>query len=77
MNLQMQGREISWFARMIADTTISIITILGTDFYNERKKYLAKLQSLNVYPIQSRIAKAKLINLSPRLSVNFIHFKNK
>jgi len=74
--LQEQGKDNRWFARMIADTTISIITILGTQFYSEHKDYLAKLKALNIYPIQSKIAKAKLINLSPRLAVELLHLKN-
>ena len=77
MDLEANGQDNRWFARMIADTTISIITILGTQFYSERKGYLAKLQSLGIYPIQSRIAKARLINLSPRLAVELLHIKNK
>ena len=71
------GKDNRWFAMMIADTVISIITILGTQFYEERKEYLAKLQGLNIYPIQSQIAKAKLINLSPRLAVELLHIKNR
>lgn len=74
--LQEQGKDNRWFARMIADTVISIITILGTQFYSEHKDYLAKLKALNIYPIQSKIAKAKLINLSPRLAVELLHLKN-
>lgn len=74
--LQKQGKDNRWFARMIADTIISIITILGTQFYSEHKDYLAKLKALNIYPIQSKIAKAKLINLSPRLAVELLHLKN-
>lgn len=71
-----QGKANQWFTRMIADTTISIITILGTQFHSERKEYLAKLEALNIYPIHSRIAKAKLINFSPRLAVELLHLKN-
>ena len=74
--LKEQGRANRWFTKLIADTVISIITILGTQFYVERKEYLAKLEALNVYPIQSRIAKARLINLSPRLAVEVLHIKN-
>ena len=75
--LQEQGKDNRWFARMIADTVISIITILGTQFYSEHNDYLAKLKALNIYPIQSKIAKAKLINLSPRLAVELLHIKNR
>lgn len=74
--LSKHGKEKRWFARMIADTVISIMGILSTQFYDERTAYLAKLKESDVYPIQSRIVKAKLINLSPRLAVALLHIKN-
>jgi len=74
--LQAQGKDYGWFDRMLADTVISIIDILSTQFYEERKDYLTKLEVLKVYPIQLRIAKARLINLSPRLAVVLLHIKN-
>lgn len=77
MDLQDQGKDNRWLARMIADTVISIITILGTQFYDERKAYLRQLHDMNIYPIRSHIAKARLINLSPRLAVELLHIKNK
>jgi len=77
MDLQDQGKVNQWFARMIADTVISIITILGTQFYDERKAYLKQLYDMNIYPVSSHIAKACLINLSPRLTVELLHVMNK
>lgn len=74
--LASDGKDSRWFARMIADTVISIIGILSTQFYEERKEYLAELKKLNIYPIQSQITKAKLINFSPRLAVEILHIKN-
>ncbi len=67
----------SWFSRMIADTVISVIGILSVDFYNERKAYLAQLKAMNIYPLQSKSPKAKLINFSPRLAVEVLHIKNR
>lgn len=75
-DLQEKGLDNRWFARMIADTVISIMGIISTQFYKERKEYLEKLKDLGVYPIQSRITKARLINLSPRLAVTILHIKN-
>lgn len=75
--LQEQGKDVAWFNMMIADTVISIITMLGTLFHNDSKEYLTQLKSLRVYPIQSRIAKARLINFSPKIAVELIHLKNK
>lgn len=74
--LQERGLNNSWFSHMIADTVISVIGILSVDFYAERKVYLKQLQSMNIYPIQSQSTKAKLINLSPRFAVEFLHWKN-
>lgn len=74
--LQEQGADNPWFSRMIADTVISIITILATHFYEERKKYLSQLKNLNIYPLASNSMKARLINFSPRLAVELLHIKN-
>ena len=74
--LQERGKDNRWFARMIADTVISIIGILSAQFYDERKEYLAKLKELRIYPIKSSLFKARLINLSPCLAVTLLHLKN-
>lgn len=74
--LQERGLNNLWFSHMIADTVISVVGILSVDFYAERKVYLKQLQSMNIYPIQSKSTKAKLINLSPRFAVEFLHWKN-
>lgn len=75
--LQENGQSNVWFSRMNADTVISVIGILSVDFYAERKSYMAQLQQMDVFPIQSNNAKAKLINLSPQLAVWLLHLKNK
>ena len=74
--LQEKGLNNAWFSRMIADTVISVIGILSVDFYSERKGYLEQLKQMNVYPLTSKSTKAKLINLSPRLAVELLHWKN-
>lgn len=75
--LAAQGKDNRWFRRMIADTVISIIGILSVSFYNERKAYLAQLRQMKVYPIQSQLLKARMINFSPRLAVEVLHAKNR
>lgn len=75
--LQEKGLNNVWFSRMIADTVVSVIGILSVDFYNERKAYLEQLKAMNIYPLQSKLPKAKLINFSPRLAVEVLHIKNK
>lgn len=74
--LQKQGKDNAWFGRMIAANVISIIGILSTDFYNERKSYLTQLREMNIYPLQSKVSKARLINFSPRIAVELLHLKN-
>ena len=71
-----EGHEDDWFGRMIASLVVSIIGLLSTDFYAERKSYLERLRALQIYPLQSRSSKAKLINFSPRLAVELLHLKN-
>lgn len=75
--LENKGLNNAWFDRMIADTVISVIGILSVDFYNERKEYLTQLKQMNVYPLTSKLPKAKLINFSPRLAVEILHIKNR
>ena len=74
--LQENGEDNRWFERMIAATVTSIISILSTQFYEERKEYLDILRRYGVYPIKSTSTKTILINLSPRIAVELLHLKN-
>ena len=74
--LASQGHNNQWFARMIADNIISIIEIIAIDFYEERKAYLTQLKQYEVFPIQSKAVKARLINFCPRMVVEMLHLKN-
>ena len=74
--LQRQGKDTSWFKKMISDTVIGIVTIIAVQFYSDRKTYLKQLATLDIYPIAYNAQKAKLINLSPRLAVELLHLKN-
>jgi len=75
--LQEHEKDNRWFARMIADTVISIITIIAVQFYEERILYMKQLNELGVYPIQSKTIKAKLINISPCFVIMLLHLKNR
>ncbi len=75
--LQEKGLNNTWFSRMIADTVISVIGMLSVTFYSEKDSYLNRLKELDIYPIQSRKWKARIINLSPRLAVELLHVKNR
>lgn len=76
MELEQKGLSNAWFNRMIAATVISVIGILSTLFYRERKAYLDALYDMHVFPISNRSTKARLINCSPRLAVELLHLKN-
>ena len=76
VNLQKSGRYNIWYTRMIANTVVSVIGMLSTTFYAEKDGYLIQLQDMKVFPIANMSFKARLINLSPRLAVALLHFKN-
>ena len=76
-DLKSLGKDSSWYAKMIAATVISIVGILSTQFYNERKDYLSQLKEFDIFPIQSHSLKARLINFSPRLAVELLHLKHR
>lgn len=76
VDLQKCGRYNRWYRDMISDLVVSIIGMLSTTFYDERDAYLAQLQQLQIYPLQSKSLKARLINISPRLLIGLLHIKN-
>lgn len=76
IDLRKSGRYNRWYADMISDTVVSVIGILSGEFYEERETYLDGLKQLDLYPIQPRTLKARLINLSPKLAVKLLHLKN-
>lgn len=76
-DLRKNGRYNIWFRNMISDLVVNIIGLLSVDFYDEKDKYLAQLKQLQVYPLQPKSIKARLINISPLMMVKLLHFKNK
>jgi len=74
--LRKSGRYNGWYQDMIAMTVIGVIGKISEDFYAERVKYLDWLNQLQVLPITSLSFKARLINLSPKLTVEILHLKN-
>ena len=75
-DLRKSGRYNRWYQDMISDTVVSIIGMLSVEFYDEKDAYLTQLKQLNMYPLEPKSLKAKLINLSPRLAVGLLHIKN-
>lgn len=76
IDLRKNGRYNRWYRDMISDNVVSIIGMLSVEFYDEKDAYLAQLKQLNMYPLEPKSLKAKLINLSPRLAVELLHIKN-
>ena len=78
----MQAPGNRWFQSEIAGVTLSILSIIVFEFWDDRKQLLAELRHKNVYPLQSHFAvhntnKLRLINLSPLLYCYLLRLKNK
>ena len=75
--------EKRWFEGMIAGTTLSVLTLVTADFYQERRNFIQKLRMKKVFPLSCYHAteraarKYKLINISPELFCLLHHWKNK
>lgn len=76
IDLRKNGRYNRWYRDMISDTVVSIIGMLSVEFYAEKDVYLEQLKQLNIYPLEPKSLKARLINFSPRLAVELLHIKN-
>lgn len=76
IDLKKSGRYNRWYRDMISDLVVSIIGMLSVDFYGEKDAYLSYLQQLQIYPLQPKSLKARLINVSPRMFVELLHVKN-
>lgn len=76
IDLRKSGRYNRWYRDMISDTVVSIIGMLSVEFYAEKDAYLEQLKQLNIYPLEPKSLKARLINFSPRIAVELLHLKN-
>ena len=76
VELRNSGRYNRWYQNMISDLVVSIIGMLSVDFYNEKDAYLAQLKQLQIYPLQPKSLKARLINISPSFAVELLQLKN-
>lgn len=77
IDLRKRGRYNRWYRDMISDLVVGIIRMLSTTFYAEKDVYLEQLNQLNVYPLAPKSLKVRLINISPRIAVELLHYKNK
>lgn len=83
LSIQMSRLEDKrWYQGMIAHITVSIITRISTELYQQRDYYLNELKQKGVYPLslfnsnKSAKRKIRLINISPRFCCCVIHFFN-
>lgn len=76
IDLKKSGRYNRWYRDMISDNVVSIIGMLSVEFYDERNTYLKQLDQLNIYPLESKSLKARLINISPCMVIFMLHLKN-
>lgn len=72
-----------WYDNMKAHSTFSLLKMVSSYFYDDRKVYIKKLKELNTLPLRfnnkttKKIAKQmKLINFSVSLFMFLINFKN-
>ena len=77
-----QYSKCAWLPNMRSSMVVSILAIVARYLYAQRNLYLTKLKSLGVYPLsidkqgKTYLRKARLINISPRLTVELLHLKN-
>ncbi len=70
-----------WYQGMIAATIISVLGMIATDFFRDRKDYLEKVKAKNVYPLSTFHTSARtkykiwLINFSPCLYCRLVHLR--
>lgn len=74
MKAQMADKiDRRWYEGIIAGMVISIFGTIATDFFDERRKFIKKLEELAVFPLsdyqlnRGALRKRKLINLSPEM----------
>ena len=72
-----------WFTGQIASMVVGVLTMVATDFYNERNSYLRQIEALGVFPLSDYHAtkyfrrKLRLANiLGPRLFCCVMHLKS-
>ena len=77
---QTQYPQCRWLRKMRSIITLGVLTSIAREFYKERKEYIARLMSMNVFPLtiadqgKTYIRRAKLVNLfGPRLYCSLMH----
>lgn len=77
-----QSPSCTWLRHMQSNMVANVLSIVASDLYPLRHDYISHLRALDVFPLtiadqgKSYKRKARLINFSPRLAVEFLHLKN-
>ena len=78
-----QVKDCQWFDGMISGLMVSVVGIIASTFYTERKKYVQQIKSMHLLPLSTyHIAprvqrKVKLINLSIDLAVLLLYLRDR
>ena len=78
-----QYSKCSWLPNMRSSMVVSVLASVAKYLYSERNMYIKRLYFLGVYPLsianqgKTYLRKAQLINISPSLAIELLHFKNK
>ena len=77
-----QAPNNRWFRSEIAGITLSLLSIIAFEFWDEHETLLRQLQAKHIYPLKSHFAihnpnKLRLVNLSPLLYCYLLRLKHK
>ena len=73
----------TWYNMMISFSSLSLLTLVATEKKETRRHHIQRYDSFNLRPISlfyqsgNLLLKTILVNVSPRLFCDLIHFKNK
>ena len=75
--------DCRWLKQMRSNMAVSVLASVAQSLYSERKEYIRRLSAMKVFPLttdakqgKTYLRKARLINFSPRLTVELLHLKN-
>ena len=78
-----QYPDSQWLKQMRSTMVESVLANVAQYLYSERKEYIKRLKELKVFPLtmmakqgKTYLRKARIINISPRLAVEILHWKN-
>lgn len=70
-----------WLQHMRSSMVVSVLTSVAQHLYSKRIEYIKRLKELNVFPLTMEVKqgitymrKARLLNISSRLTVELLHF---